>query len=70
MSIWPLAPGDTMLTVGPSTVKVLVIVFGILAILGCLTCGGLIGYGVYLSQPTWTPYASPDGLRSMPENNA
>jgi hypothetical protein len=40
---------------------VLVIVFGILAILGCLSCGGLMGYGFYLSQPSWTPYASPDG---------
>jgi hypothetical protein len=46
---------------GPSPVKILVIVFGILGLLGCLSCGGLIGYAVYLSQPTWTPYASPDG---------
>ncbi|MFO0936736.1 MAG: hypothetical protein U0798_09515 [Gemmataceae bacterium] len=46
---------------GTSTVKVLVIVFGIIGLLTVLVCGGLIGYGVYIYQPKWSTYTSPDG---------
>lgn len=46
---------------GSSTGKILLLVFGGLALLGCLVCGGLIGYGVYLMEPNWHTITASDG---------
>lgn len=44
-----------------STAKMLLLVFGGLTLFGCLVCGGLMGYGFYLMEPSWHPMTATDG---------
>ena len=46
---------------GSSTAKTLLLVFGGLTLLGCLVCGGFIGYIVYLMEPNWHTITATDG---------
>jgi hypothetical protein len=54
-------PGRRPASGGSSTAKILLLVFGGLTLLGCLVCGGLIGYGIYLMEPNWQTITSGDG---------